>query len=64
MKTAKPSNRRNFLLTAGLGTAGAAAVVVTGRAKTTPKVQPAASTEPSGYRDTEHIRKYYKTTLV
>ena len=29
MKTAKPSSRRNFLLAAGLGTAGAVAAVVT-----------------------------------
>jgi hypothetical protein len=62
MKTAKPKNRRQFLLAAGLGTAGAAAVVATGTG-----VRPQAPAEPAkpeGYHLSEHILKYYKTTLV
>lgn len=65
MKTAKTTNRRNFLLAAGLGGAGAAAALVTAQSKN----EPAPGAEPavdkaSGYRLTEHIEKYYKTTEV
>ena len=65
MKTAKTTNRRNFLLAAGLGGAGAAAAVVTAttKAKPAPGAEPAAD-KASGYRVTEHIQKYYKTTEV
>jgi hypothetical protein len=65
MKTAKPNHRRNFLLAAGLGGAGVAAAVVTAR-KGAPKAAQAApaAAEPGGYRATEHIKKYYKTTEV
>jgi hypothetical protein len=65
MKTAKTSNRRKFLLAAGLGGAGAAAALVSATSKT-----PAAQGEvpavdkTSGYRLTAHIEKYYKTTKV
>ena len=63
MKTAKTTNRRNFLLAAGLGGAGAAAAVVTAASKTKATVTPATD-ETSGYRVSEHILKYYKTTEV
>ena len=65
MKTIKPTNRRNFLLAAGLGTAGVAAAVATGTkpAATRGKVA-AAEGQPSGYHASEHILKYYKTTEV
>jgi hypothetical protein len=65
MKTAKTTNRRNFLLAAGLGGAGAAAALVTAQSKTeaAPGAQPAKD-KASGYRLTEHIEKYYKTTEV
>jgi hypothetical protein len=65
MKSAKTTNRRKFLLAAGLGGAGAAAALVAA----TPKTQggqgeaPAVD-QPSGYRVTDHIEKYYKTTKV
>lgn len=63
MKTAK-SNRRNFLLAAGMGGAGVAAAVATGvKAPNRAKVA-AAQKQPSGYHVTEHILKYYKTTEV
>ena len=64
MKRAKTTNRRNFLLAAGLGGVGAAAAVVTA---TTQKAVPGAAPaldKASGYRMTEHIEKYYKTTEV
>lgn len=64
MKTAKPAGRRNFLLAAGLGGAGAVAAVATlkkGGAKGTTVVE---AGESSGYRVSEHVLKYYKTTKV
>ena len=64
MKPTKPTNRRKFLMAAGLGSAGvAAAVVVKGQKEAAPgDVQAAA--QPTGYHVTEHIQKYYKTTEV
>ena len=61
MDKTKPS-RRNFLIAAGA--TGAAAAI---GAKTVP--QPAGTSEKedgkrSGYKLTEHIRNYYRTTLV
>jgi hypothetical protein len=57
-------SRRNFLIAAGA--TGAAAVAAIG-AKTAP--QPATATKKeggkrSGYQLTEHVRNYYRTTLV
>ena len=65
MNKAKTTNRRNFLLAAGLGSAGVAAAVVTaGKAvKKAEGVAPDAP-EQTAYRETDHIRKYYKTTQV
>ena len=64
MKTTKPNPRRNFLLAAGLGSAGvAAAVVGAGGKKAAGKDLPAVD-KPSGYRLSEHVQKYYKTTKV
>ena len=64
MKTAKPTNRRNFLLAAGLGGAGVAAAVATGAKVTSRAKIAAAAAQPSGYHVTEHILKYYKTTEI
>jgi hypothetical protein len=64
MKTAKPNNRRNFLLAAGLGGAGIAAAVATGTKSPARDKLAAAAGKPSGYHVTEHIQKYYKTTEV
>jgi len=64
MKNAKPNSRRNFLLAAGLGTAGAVTAVATAT-RTVKGVKEAATADTAtGYRDSEHIRKYYKTTQV
>ena len=64
MKTTKPHTRRNFLLAASLGSAGALAVVATGRNK--PKVAgaEAPADKGDGYRASAHVLKYYKTTEV
>jgi hypothetical protein len=65
MKTMKPTNRRNFLLAAGLGTAGVAAAVVATGQKPLAKAQAEPAAEaPSGYRASAHVLKYYKTTEV
>jgi hypothetical protein len=63
MKTTKPHTRRKFLLAAGLGSAGAVAAVATKGAKlAAPQAKPVA--QGDGYRLSEHIQKYYKTTEV
>lgn len=65
MKATKQDNRRKFLLAAGLGGAGvAAAVVAKGTRPAGAAETAAAEAEPSGYRASEHILKYYKTTEV
>jgi hypothetical protein len=65
MKTTK-TNRRKFLMAAGLGGAGAVAAVVAGKqaVQAPEKAAEAAAGSGSGYRVTEHIQKYYKTTEV
>lgn len=57
--------RRNFLLTVGLGGAGAAAGAIGGqallaRADETPAKEAAAR----GYRLSAHVQNYYRTTRV
>jgi hypothetical protein len=66
MKTTKSTNRRNFLLAAGLGSAGAVAAVVTAGGKVKPIANDAASPDPkaTAYRASAHVLKYYKTTEV
>ena len=61
----KSKSRRAFLLTAGVGTAGAAVAVVTaGKQADVPGVTVVAPSTGDGYHVTEHIQKYYKTTEV
>ncbi|MDI4638391.1 MULTISPECIES: twin-arginine translocation signal domain-containing protein [Halomonadaceae] len=55
--------RRLFLKTVGTGTAAAGAIFAIGQpplvqAKATPSTAPDA---PRGYRETDHIRRYYAT---
>ena len=64
MKPTKPTNRRKFLMAAGLGTAGVAAAVVTKGQGEGAQGDAQASTQADGYHVTEHIQKYYKTTEV
>ena len=59
-------SRRRFLAAASIGGAGAAVAVVASGVKPTqagPETSVAAE-ERRGYHVTEHIEKYYKTTLV
>jgi nitrous oxide reductase len=60
----KPNSRRKFLLTASLGGAGAAAAVVAGKKVGVAAQAAPAAGETRGYHVSEHILKYYKTTLV
>jgi F0F1-type ATP synthase membrane subunit c/vacuolar-type H+-ATPase subunit K len=60
----KPNSRRKFLLNAGLGTAGAAAVAVAGRQAVTGGQGAEATAKRRGYHVSEHVLKYYKTTQV
>jgi len=58
-------SRRNFLVAVGAGSAATVAVVA---AKTVgqPVAAVASKADPksTGYQVTEHVRKYYRTTLV
>jgi len=64
---AKPS-RRGFML--GAAVAGAATAVVATLPESPVAETPAAEAEPpkpaagGGYRVTEHVKRYYKSTLV
>ena len=64
MKNDKPNTRRNFLLAAGLGTAGAAAAVATATRGRGAKASAPVADSADGYRLTDHIEKYYKTAKV
>jgi hypothetical protein len=63
MKT-NTRSRRNFLLAAGLGGAGAVAAVATSRKTRPAGAKTVAASQGDGYRVSEHILKYYKTTEV
>ncbi len=58
--------RRRFLLALGAGGAGAAAAAVAAApaAIATPDKPAPAAADSSGYRETEHVRDYYRTTRI
>ena len=59
---AKPKlSRRKFMLSVGAGTAVAASKAVSNNAATPQQAQ--ADTR-KGYALSEHVRKYYRTTLI
>jgi len=61
---AKPKlSRRKFMLSVGAGTAAAAAAVASKAVPQAPEQQAQSSTR-KGYELSEHVRKYYRTTLV
>lgn len=69
MNDKKPENlkRRGFLLAAGVGSAGAVAVVATGIGKEAakPVVAAVSAKEKAGnYEETAHISNYYRTARV
>jgi len=63
MKT-KSTSRRNFLIAASAGSAGAVAAVATLRKPGAGTKTAVNATTGDGYRVSEHIQKYYKTTEV
>lgn len=65
-KTIPLTDRRKFLLGAGLGTAGVAAALVARPGVATKQAEAAEPSAPGhdGYRATDHVLKYYKTTKV
>jgi hypothetical protein len=59
----KRLSRRNFLLTVGAGGAATAAAVVASK-KSTPAHSGKDKRASQGYRLTEHVNNYYRTTKV
>ncbi|MGB8436876.1 MAG: formate dehydrogenase [Burkholderiales bacterium] len=58
-------SRRNFLVAVGAGSAATvAAVAARTVAPVTAELSKTAEAKSSGYKVTEHIRNYYRTTLV
>ena len=57
-------SRRNFLLTVGAGGAATAAAIVGKNAATTPAPVSKDKRATSGYKVSEHIENYYRTTKV
>ncbi len=57
--------RRRFLLTLGAGGAGAVAVAAGALpAAATAQTDAVATDQDSAYRETEHVRDYYRTTRI
>jgi len=56
--------RRGFLLTLGTGGIAAAAAVVKPLADAVPEPVAAAPEAGVGYRETDHVRHYYRTTKI
>jgi len=56
--------RRGFLLTLGVGGAGAAAVAVRTLSGGAVDATREPDADAAGYRETEHVRRYYQTAKV
>jgi hypothetical protein len=66
-KQQQPNSRRAFFTTVAAGGAAAAAAVVTtvvGEKRLAPAAPEALAEDKTGYRETEHIRNYYRSTQV
>jgi hypothetical protein len=57
-------SRRNFLLTVGASGAATAAAIVGKNASTPPVTDGQGKRATSGYKVSEHINNYYRTTKV
>ena len=56
--------RRRFLIAFGAGAAGAAAAAPAIAAPAAAVAQAAPEPESTGYRETEHVRRYYASTRL
>lgn len=56
--------RRRFLIAFGAGAAGAAAAAPAVAGPMAAVAQAAPEPESTGYRETEHIRRYYASTRI
>lgn len=63
-KTKPKLSRRNFLLAVGAGGAATAAVIAQKVVPQAAAPEQEATAERKGYQLTEHVRNYYRTTLV
>ena len=61
-KSTDPSRRR-FLFTLGVGGAGAAAAT-SGALKASVTQEAVPATDDAAYRESEHVRDYYRTTRI
>ncbi len=66
MQDQQPKNlkRRGFLLAAGVGSAGAVAVVVAGKDVAKPLTTVSVEEKIGNYEETPHISNYYRTARV
>ena len=60
----KRLSRRNFLVAAGAGTAASAAAIVATKQSSAPADQTEDKRATRGYRASEHVTNYYRTTKV
>ena len=56
--------RRGFLLALGTGGVAAVAAAVRPISDATPELQEPAPQASQGYRETQHVRDYYRTTKI
>ena len=56
--------RRGFLLTVGTGGVAAVAAAIKPISDATPELQEPAAQASQGYRETQHVRDYYRTTKI
>ena len=58
------ARRRGFLLSLGTGTVAAAAAAIKPITEATPQLPEPAASAGRGYRETTHVRDYYRTTKI
>ncbi len=61
MTTSRATDRRGFLKFAGLGTVAGAVALVSGREGEAAEATAAGADPGLGYRETEHVRRFYES---